>query len=153
VRSSLACALVFTAILVAASVRPASASTHPPPGTFNGCPHDALPLPAGPLSSYQREARIAALQFVRTSFVHISRTPRKLVGARTTGVFLVRHWLPSGWIKTECGIGAWRRSVGVNVYFPKMDLPRNPVGRCNDCARITFLASRTLGGWTIWGDH
>lgn len=152
-RSSVACALLATAVVVAVSVTPAFANAHSPPGTFSGCPHDALPLSARPLDSYQRAVRIAALQFVRTSFVHISRSPSKLVGARTTSVFLVRHWLPSGWIKTECGIRVWSRSVGVDVYFPKMDLPHNPVGRCNDCSHITFLASRTLGGWTIWGDR
>lgn len=151
-RSALVCASVVTAILLAASVTPASASTHPA-GTFSGCPRDVQPLPARPLRTYERAVRIAVLQFVRTEFVHISGTPDKLVGARTTGTFLVTHWLPSGWIKSECGIRLWRRSVGVNVYFPRMDLPHNPVGHCNDCASITFLASRTLGGWTVWGDH
>jgi hypothetical protein len=154
VRSSVACASIAITLVAAVSVMPAFANAHPPPGTFSGCPRDALALPTRPLDTYQRAVRIGALQFVRTSFLHIWRSPRQLVGARTTGVFLVSHWRPSGWIKTECGIRVWRRSVGVDVYFPKMDPPHNhPVGRCNDCARITFLASRTLGGWTIWGDH
>ena len=138
---------------MAAGVATAFASSHPAPGTFGGCPHDALPLPARPLRSYERTVRVAVLQFVRTSFVHISRTPGKLVDARATGVFLVRQWLPSGWIRSECGARVWRRSVGVGVYFPKMDPPHNPVGRCNDCAHVTFLASRTPGGWAVWGDH
>jgi hypothetical protein len=32
-----------------------------------------------------------------------------------------------------------------------MDLPHNPIGRCNACDRITLMASRTGKGWTVWG--
>jgi hypothetical protein len=92
------------------------------------------------------------LAFVHKAFTHIARTPRKLVGAHVTGVLLVRHWLPSGWIKSECAVKVWQRSVGADVYVPRLDLPHNPVGRCNDCDHIIFLASLTRGGWTIWGD-
>lgn len=97
--------------------------------------------------------RKAVRQFLRTTFVHISHTPAKLVGARTTAVFLVSNWLPSGWIKRECSVRVWRRSVGVSVYFPAMDPAHNPVGHCNDCATVTFLASPTAGGWSVWGDY
>jgi len=124
-----------------------------PPGTFSGCPRDTRPLPAHPLTAYAPAVRSAALQFVRTSFTHISQKPAELAGARTTSTFLVTKWLPSGWIKSECGVALWRRSVGVNVYFPAMDLPHNPIGHCNACAHIVFLAAPTRGGWTVWGDY
>jgi len=124
-----------------------------PPGTFSGCPHDTRPLPVQPLATYAPSVRNAVLQFVRTSFTHISHKPAKLDGARTTGTFLVTRWVPSGWIKSECGLTLWHRSVGVNVYFPAMDPPHNPVGHCNDCAHIVFLAAPTGGGWTVWGDY
>jgi hypothetical protein len=125
-----------------------------PSGTFSGCPRDTRPLPPRPLVSYEPAVRSAVLQFVRTSFVHISQTAAtKLVGARITQILLVRDWLPSGWIKTECGLKLWRWSVAVNVYFPRLDPPHNPVGRCNSCAHVVFLAARTQGGWTVWGDY
>jgi hypothetical protein len=125
-----------------------------PSGTFSGCPRDTRPLPPRPLVSYAPAVRGAALQFVRTSFLHLSVTaPAKLVGARITQILLVRDWLPSGWIKTECGLKVWQRSVAVNVYFPRLDPPHNPVGHCNSCAHLVFLAARTQGGWTVWGDY
>jgi hypothetical protein len=124
-----------------------------PPGTFSGCPRDTRPLPLQPLATYAPAVRSAVLQFVRTSFTHISHTPAKLAGARTTDAFLVTKWVPSGWIKSECSVALWRRSVGVNVYFPAMDPAHNPVGHCNDCAHIVFLAAQTRGGWTVWGDY
>jgi hypothetical protein len=68
-------------------------------------------------------------------------------------ITLVRHWLPSGWIKRECGPTVWRNSVAVDVYFPRLDKPHNPVGHCNACAHVTFLAALTRGGWTVWGDY
>ena len=77
----------------------------------------------------------------------------KVAGARTTRVLLVRHWLPSGWIQSECGLAVWQRSLAVGVYFPAMDPPHNPVGHCNDCASITFLLSKQARGWTVWGNY
>jgi hypothetical protein len=48
----------------------------------------------------------------------------------------------------------WRNSVAVDVYFPRMDKPHNPIGHCNACAHLTFLAALTRGGGrTIWGDY
>jgi hypothetical protein len=94
------------------------------------------------------------LQFVRTSFVKFAQTPPdRLVGARVRWIGPVRRWRPSGWIKTECGAAAWRNSVAVDVYFPLLDKPHNPIGHCNDCAHLTFLAARTAGGWTVWGRY
>jgi len=66
---------------------------------------------------------------------------------------LTRKWISSGWVKSECGASVWRWSVGVGVYFPASDKPHNPVGRCGDCARITFLVARTRSVWTVWGDY
>jgi hypothetical protein len=54
-------------------------------------------------------------------------------------------------IKDECGTTVWERSVEVGVYFPAMDLPHNPIGRCNAYDRITLFPSRTSSGWTVWG--
>jgi hypothetical protein len=153
VRCRFVCAVFVTTALAAVAATTLTARAGVPSGTFSGCPHNVRPLPARPLSSYAPAVRKAVQQFVRTSFVHISRTPAKLVGARTTTAFLVTNWLPSGWIKSECGSRVWQRSVGVGVYFPAMDPAHNPVGHCNDCARIIFLTSRTLGGWTVWGDY
>ena len=123
-----------------------------PAGTFNGCPHAVEPLPS-PLASYAPAVRGVVLAYVRTSFARTASTPAKVAGARTTGVFLTRKWIPSGWIKSECGASVWRWSVGVGVYFPALDKPHNPVGRCSDCARITFLLARTRSVWTVWGDY
>lgn len=121
-----------------------------PAGTFNGCPHAVWPLP-GPLASYAPTVRVVVGRFVATTLAHRSKKPKEFVGARTTGVRLVSGWLPSGWIKAECGRTVWERSVAVSVYFPAMDLPHNPIGRCNDCDHITLITSRTSSGWTVWG--
>jgi hypothetical protein len=91
---------------------------------------------------------------VRTSFLKFTQTPlTQLVGARVRLVILVRDWGPSGWIKSECGRKVWRNSVAVDVYFPRLDKPHNPVGHCNACAHLTFLAARTPGGWSVWGRY
>jgi hypothetical protein len=130
-----------------------AAPAEPPPGTFDGCPRGSLALPS-PAASYAPAARGAVMRFVRGTFARtISRKPEKLIGARAGAVVLVRDWLPSGWIESECGKAVWERSLAVGVYFPALDLPHNPVGRCADCDHITFLASRTAAGWTVWGDY
>jgi len=146
------CAVVVFVLVAAACAAALAAPRGVPAGTFTGCPHDVRPLP-GPLPAYAPIVAKVVLAFVHTSFAHMSRTPKRLGGARTTAIFLVRRWLPSGWIKSECGLAVWRRSVAVLVYFPAIDLPHNPVGRCNDCDHIAFIASRTLGRWTVWGDY
>jgi hypothetical protein len=61
--------------------------------------------------------------------------------------------VPSGWIKSECGLAVWQRSLAVSVYFPAMDPPHNPIGHRDDCAHIIFLASKTILGWTDWGNY
>jgi hypothetical protein len=75
-----------------------------------------------------------------------------IAGARARRVLLVRNWLPSGWVKHECGLAVWQRSVVVAVYYPAMDPPRNPIGHCDACATIEFLVSRTRRGWLVWGE-
>lgn len=152
-RGSVICAVAVVALTGAASGAALAMSSGVPWGTFDGCPRDVRPLPARPLATYAPTVRNLVLQFVRTSFTHIARTPVKVAGARTTHVFLVRNWLPSGWIKRECGTTVWQRSVGVVVYFPALDPPHNPVGHCNDCAVTTFFANRTRLGWAVWGDY
>jgi hypothetical protein len=94
--------------------------------------------------------------FVDISYLRMARAhhwPLKVAGARTTRVLLVRRRLPSGWIRSECGLAVWRRSLAVGVYFPAMDPPHNPVGHCNACASITFLLSKQAGGWSVWGNY
>jgi len=123
----------------------------PPSATFSGCPRDTRPFPVA-ADRFERPLRAAVLQFVRTSLPKISKTPAKdLLGARIRKVVPVRDWLPSGWIKRECGLTVWRDSVAVDVYFPHLDRPRNPVGHCNACAHLTVLTALTRGGWTVWG--
>jgi hypothetical protein len=73
-------------------------------------------------------------------------------GARVGIPFPVRHWLPSGWIKTECGNQVWQRSVGVGVRFPAMEYP-NPKGPCNACAHVTLLLGKTDHSWVTWGNY
>ena len=143
---------VFVALVVTTATARSSAGS-PPVGTFSGCPRDTRPLP-GPLVSFEKPLDAAVLQFVRTSLPKLGTTPaRQFVGARVRFVILVRDWVPSGWIKRECGAHVWRNSVAVDVYFPRLDKPHNPVGHCNDCAHLTLLAALTRGGWTIWGDY
>ena len=112
-----------------------------------------MPLPAG---AYSPTARTVVLRFLDTTYRQMARTnhwPVKLAGARPTHVLLVRRWLPSGWIKNECGVAVWQRSIAVNVYFPAMDPTHNPIRHCGDCAHIIFLASKTTHGWTVWGNY
>ena len=142
--------LAVAALAIPVCAAAAAAPQSVPPGTFNGCPHHVLPLP-GAAASYAPKVRAVVLQFVATTFARRSNKPKQLIGARTTGVQFVRHWLPSGWIKSECGTAVWQRSIAVFVYFPAMDLPHNPIGHCNDCDHITFITSHTRTGWTVWG--
>ena len=144
--------LVAGALASTASGVAAAAPQTVPAGTFSGCPHSVLPLP-GPLATYAPAVRTTVLRFVATAFAHRSKNPKQLVGARASGVTFVRDWLPSGWIKDECGKTVWQRSVAVGVYFPAMDLLHNPVGRCNDCDHITFITARSPTGWMVWGEY
>jgi hypothetical protein len=142
---------VLATATVSATARSGSAGS--PVGTFSGCPHDTRPIPER-IATFERPLRIAVLQFVGTSFRHFTKQPAgQLAGARIRQIILVRHWLPSGWIKSECGKTVWRNSAAVDVYFPRLDKPHNPVGHCNACAHLTFLTALTRGGWTVWGDY
>lgn len=100
---------------------------------------------------YAGVAQTTVLRFVHTTYVRMH--PRlKVAGASAGDVLLVRHWLPSGWVKSECGLRVWERSLVIGVYFPALDPPHNPIGHCNDCAAIRFLAARTSDGWLVWGN-
>ena len=120
-----------------------------PAGTFAGCPRGPLPL-TGTLASYAPGARTRVLRFVRA---HASRLKLKVDGARANRVLRVSAWLPSVWIKTECGLMVWERSLAVGVFFPAMDPAHNPVGRCADCASITYLLAKLPRGWVVWGNY
>lgn len=148
----LSCYVAFGAAALASCTFAAAATRSVPSGTFNGCPGHILPLP-GSQSAYGPTVRKVVLRFVGTTFASKTKTPKKLAGARTTGVQPVQTWLPSGWIKSECGATVWERSLAVFVYFPAMDLPHNPIGHCNACDHIAFITSRTRSGWTVWGDY
>jgi hypothetical protein len=148
-RAVAVCLAAVSAALAACTVAGATPRAVPA-GTVSGCPHNVLPLTA-PLTVYAPSVRRAALRFVATTLAQRSKNPKQLVGAKTLQVALVSRWLPSGWIKDECGKTVWERSVEVGVYFPAMDLPHNPIGRCNACDRLTLIASRTPEGWTVWG--
>jgi hypothetical protein len=139
-------AVVAAAFLLAGG---AAATAAVPAGTIHGCPHGVRPLPA----AYAAPVSHATLAYVHDLAVHGSHPAGWYAGARVTGVLLVRHWFPSGWVKDECGRTVWLRSAGASVYFPAQDMPHNPVGRCNACARIVFLVSLTARGWTVWGTY
>jgi hypothetical protein len=147
-----ACLLIISAMLGAFVASGSSAGVPIPAGTFAGCPHGIIPL-GGASATYELVAPRVVLRFVRTAVAARSKTPSKLIGARATSTFLVRDWLPSGWIRSECGETVWRDSVGVTVYFPAMDLPHNPVGHCNACDHIIYLIARTAHSWTVWGNY
>jgi hypothetical protein len=122
-----------------------------PVGTFNGCPAGLEPVP----TTYKSTARDAATVFLRTTYARWDRERHwgiKLAGAQVGRPFLVQHWLPSGWIKSECGTSVWRRSVGVSVSFPAMEYP-NPKGPCNACSHVTLLLGKTQHGWATWGNY
>jgi len=128
-----------------------AASPGKPFGTFSGCPVGLLPPPA----TYEPAARHAASVFLTTTYAKWNTERHwgmKLAGAEVGEPFLVRNWLPSGWIKTECGRGVWQRSVGVTVGFPAMEYP-NPEGPCADCAHVTLLLGKTRHGWVTWGNY
>jgi hypothetical protein len=153
VRRIAVCLSVSLALAVASAAAAPTVDRGAPVGTFHGCPRDPRPLPPR-LAGYEPAVRAAVLHFVHTGFLRFARTPAsQLVGARVMKVVLVPHWFPSGWIKLECGATVWRRSVAVAVYFPRLDKPHNPIGHCNACAVLTFIAARTLSGWTVWARY
>ncbi len=137
----------FVAALLLAGAAAATAAV--PAGTIHGCPHGVKPFPA----VYAPAVSRAALAYVHDLAVHGSYPRGWYAGARVIQVFLVRHWLPSGWIKEECGRTVWLRSAGANVYFPGQDPPHNPVGHCNSCSHLVFLVALTARGWTVWGNY
>jgi len=56
-----------------------------------------------------------------------------------------RQWLPSGWVKRECGRALWERSVVADFDLPAM-------GPCESCAHVVFLPGKTRRGWITWGE-
>lgn len=143
------CLVALTLGFLTSGVSGFTATTATPAGTFGGCPRGTLPL-TGTLASYAPEARTRVLSFVRT---RASRLKLKVDGARANRVLRVSAWLPSGWIKSECGLLLWKRSLAVSVFFPAMDSAHNPVGRCADCASITYLIAKLPRGWVVWGNY
>lgn len=128
-----------------------SGSAAKPAGTYNGCPIGLVPVPA----AYRTEGRRAAATFLHTTYARWDRLHHwgvRPAGAQIGSPILVRHWLPSGWVKEECGQTVWLRSVAVGIRFPAMEYP-NPIGPCNACAHIVLLLGRTRRGWIIWGNY
>jgi len=121
VRGSVICAVVVFVLVAAACAAALAAPRGVPAGTFTGCPHDVRPLP-GPLPAYAPIVAKVVLAFVHTSFAHMSRTPKRLVGARTTAIFLVRSWLPSGWIQERMWLGSLA-TVGCRPRLLPCDRP------------------------------
>ena len=122
-----------------------------PVGTFDGCPTALQPVP----TAYKTTARHAATIFLTTTYAKWDRERHwaiRLAGAQVGQPFLVQHWLPSGWIKSECGTNVWQRSVGVHVTFPAMEYP-NPKGPCNACSHVTLILGKSQYGWTTWGNY
>ena len=149
-RLGFAC-VAASAVALAVCAVALAASQGKPVGTFDGCPVGLL----APPSTYKPAARQAAMVFLTTTYARWNKERHwgmKFAGAQVGEPFLVRHWLSSGWIKTECGNEVWQRSVGVNVGFPAMEYP-NPKGPCNDCAHVTLLLGKTHRGWVTWGNY
>lgn len=143
--------LVGVAAVLAAAALAATARAGTPPGTFAGCPTGLEPVPA----SYAVTARRAAQTFLTTTYARWDRQRHwgtRLQGAEIGTPIRVTQWLPSGWIKSECGLATWRRSVAIPIRFPAMEYP-NPKGPCNACAHVTFLLGDTARGWQIWGNY
>jgi hypothetical protein len=143
--------LVGGAVAATASAAALAATHAKPIGTFDGCPVGLQPLS----TAYKPAARHAAIVFLNTTYAKWNKERHwgmSLAGAQVGDPFAVRRWLPSGWIKAECGNQVWRRSVGVGVRFPAMEYP-NPRGPCNDCAHVTLLLGETRRGWVTWGNY
>jgi hypothetical protein len=143
--------LLTIAATFASSVAAPGAVGSKPVRTFNGCPRGLEALPA----NWQPQARIEAREFLTTTYATWNRERHwglRLAGAQEGTPFLVRHWLPSGWIKSECGRIVWARSVGVTFVFPAMEYP-NPKGPCNACAHVTLLLGKTPTRWVTWGNY
>jgi hypothetical protein len=143
--------LFAIAATIAGSVAAAGAAGGKSVGTFNGCPRGLKALPV----TWRVQARAEAREFLTTTYAAWNRERHwglRLAGAQEGAPFLVRHWLPSGWIKSECGQTVWARSVGVTFVFPAMEYP-NPKGPCNACAHVTLLLGKTPTRWVTWGNY
>lgn len=107
--------------------------------------------------TYAPAVNKAVKRFLSGPYLQMARShpgwSTKVKGAEVETVAFVPNWLPGGWIKSECGTLVWSRSVAAGVYFPELDLPHNPVGRCNDCDHVTYLLSKTADGWVVWGNY
>jgi hypothetical protein len=146
--------LVLLAAIAVATGAAATSAAGRPAGTFHGCPSGLVALPAD-TALWRTEARQVGLHFVRTTYARWNRQHHwrlRLRGATAGRPFRASRWLPSGWIKTECGSTTRERSVVVPISLPAMRYP-NPVGPCNDCASVTLLLGLTRHGWTAWGQY
>jgi hypothetical protein len=143
--------LVGAVLVLGAAVCAATAHAGTPPGTFAGCPTGLQ----SPPPNYAATARHAAGLFLTTTYTQWNRQHHwgiKLEGAQVGAPVRTQKWLPSGWIKSECGVAAWQRSVAVPIRFPAMEYP-NPKGPCDACAHTTFLLGDTAHGWKVWGSY
>jgi hypothetical protein len=144
-------------LVVAISIAAGSATASPtgrPAGTFHGCPSGLTALPTS-AAVWRSEARRAGLHFLRTTYARWNRQHHwglRLRGATAGTPLLAGRWLPSGWIKSECGVTTRQRSVVVPIGLPAMEHP-NPIGPCADCAHVTLLLGLTRSGWIAWGEY
>lgn len=129
-----------------------AASTAPVPGTFDGCPHGLLPLPS--LSATDDAAiRHASTSFMRTTYAKLNSQRHwklQLASFQLGRAFLIRTWLPTGWIKQECSRAVWEKSAGVGVALPEM---RRADPACADCAHIVLILGKHKSGWAVWGQQ
>ena len=146
-----AAALLVIAAVIVGSEAVARATGGKPVGTFSGCPRGLQALPL----TWRHEAATGAMTFLTTTYATWNRERHwglRMAGAQEGAPFLVRRWLPSGWIKSECGQTVWARSVGVTFVFPAMEYPY-PKGPCNACAHVTLLLGKTRNAWVTWGNY
>lgn len=144
---------LLVAIFVATGAATTSAAGRPA-GTFHGCPDGLVALPAS-ASLWRAQARQAGLHFLRTTYARWDRQRHwrlRLRGATAGRPFLASRWLPSGWIKTECGSTTRGRAVVLPIDLPAMRYP-NPVAPCGDCAGVRLLLGLTRHGWMAWGQY
>jgi hypothetical protein len=154
VRSAVAALFVGAAVALSVCGASLASAAGTPFGTFNGCPTGLLRQPSNPGGAAPTVRRVA-LRFLVTTYAQMNRSRDwglKLTGAKAGRVLLVRDWLPNGWVKQECGLKVWQRSLVAFIRLPAMEYP-NPKGPCNDCAGIEFLLGKTTRGWTVWGQY
>ena len=110
----------------------------PRPATFGPCPRGALPLTRADVAP----AAGAVLRFVRDVYSELAPAV-DVAGARVTRATLAPGNIMGFTARVKCGREAQRRTVVVEVRFPRV-APGDPA------AAGAFYASRTRAGWLVW---